>query len=743
MSAANVSLSAPEIRDSRDYEKLEAEIARKALLNLTNEMALALINTSGSPVVFEVKDFCTCLLDEKGEQLSYSSYALLHAGSARVGTRATIAQIRLDKTEIRPGDAWILNDPFKAGSAHQGDIAVLTPVFYESEHLGWCYTSMHVMDVGGSGISGYAPGARTFYEEGLLFPPTRVVTGGKIDSEWERFIRANVRLPGLVMSDIRSMMASNNVGQKKLTEVVRQFGLERFRRYCSINNDLTEAAFRRRIERMRDGVYETTEWVEFDGHGTGEQLFEVRVRLEVDGSDLRFSFSGAPQQPAFINAAEGQVTGNAVSAILTVLCYGDLPFNAGFWRPLHFDLGPPGSIVNAIPPAAMSAGHSEAGFRVAKGVKDVLVQALALSDDPVLRGRVAGQPQDGFAIAGLAGLNQEGDPTIIFLLDSSVGSGGAAQTTGDGQDVYFLTAGTGAGLAQVETHESRQPILFLWRRLLPNSGGAGFQRGGQSIDEAYMLRYSDEVSGSATNSCAQVPPRGYGGGLPASSGDYWPIYGTNAEQLMAGGRAPVHSALTGRITRVPSKCGQLSLARGDALRLLSGGGGGLGDPLLRDPERVARDVRDVYVTEGNANSAYGVILNSDGTVDARATDLKRAEIRTTRIGGPPKCVQSSPASVGIAVVLKTDAAGMHWACGYCGEGFCRADSNWRRAVITKALPVADYYERMGMHVRPRLSAPDVIAAECYCTACAGLLAVEIYPSGFEGFSSPQLRATNG
>lgn len=734
MATENVIEAPDRVAGHGDYDRVSAEILRKGLVNLTNEMALALINTSGSPVVFEVKDFCTCLLDTNGDHLSYSSYALLHAGMAMVGTKATIAQIEREGMEIRPGDAWICNDPINAGAAHQGDISVLTPVFHDGEQLGWCYTSMHVMDVGGTGISGYAPGARVVYDEGLLFPPTRAIVGGRIDPEWERFIANNVRLPAIVISDIRSMMASNNVGQQKLSKVVEQFGLERFREYCEINNDLTEATFRRRIERMRDGVYETSEWVEFDGHGGPDQLLELRCRMEVAGDELRFSFTGVPQAYAFVNANLGSICGCTMSVLLTTLGYGDLPFNAGMWRPLSFDIGEPGTIVNAQVPAAVSNGHCEVGGRVCRAVKDVLVQALSLSDDAELRGRVAGQPQDAFPIAGLAGLNQEDEPTIVFLLDTAVGAGGGAQTINDGQDIYFLTSGTGAGLAQIEIHEARQPILFLWRRLQRNSGGPGELRGGQSLDEAYMLRYSDALSGSATNSCSEVPPRGYGGGHPAGTGDYWPIYETNAEALMEGGTLAVDTALEGRELRVPSKTGQLDLARGDVLRLLSGGGGGLGDPLQRDPARVAEDLRDAYVTPENARVAYGVVLHGDGTVDEEATRRRRAEIRAERIGAEPASEQGRAGSVGVSVVLD----GGEWDCAYCATTLCPSEDNWRDAAVSRETPVAEYFARLEMPVRDRREDPPVMIAERCCPSCAGLLAVEVFPAGFAGFPSPVL-----
>ncbi|MGV0833991.1 hydantoinase B/oxoprolinase family protein [Mycolicibacterium thermoresistibile] len=730
-------VTAPTLLD-QDYDKVAAEIVRRGLLNLTNEMALALINTSGSPVVFEVKDFCTCLLDVEGEHLSYSAYALLHAGASRVGTKATIAQIRADGQEIRPGDAWILNDPFDAGSAHQGDVAVVTPVFYGERHLGWCFTSMHVSDIGGTGVSGYAPSARVVYDEGLLLPPTRMVTGGRIDPEWERFLRVNVRMPNLVMSDIRSMMAANNVGQEKLVKVVEQYGLERFLQYCEINADLTERELRRRIRGMRDGVYESTNWIELDGEGRSEQLLELRTRLVVDDGDLYFSFSGVPQALAFVNANEGQVIGNVMAVILTVLGYGDLPFNAGMWRPLHFDMGDPGSIVNAVPPAAMSNGHTEAGFRVAKNCKDVLVQALSLSDDPQLRSRVAGTPHDGFPIAGLTGLNQFGEPTIVFLLDNAVGAGGGAQTTGDGQDVYFLSSGTGAGLAQIETHESRQPVLFLWRRLQRNSGGPGQNRGGQSLEEAFLLHSSDGVSGSATNSCSWIPSLGAGGGLPGSTGDYWPIYEANATTLLEAGRAPVDTVLEGQPQRVPLKTGQLGLGRGDVLRLLSGGGGGLGDPLLRDPDRVAADLRDDYITAANALAAYGVVVTEDGEVDHEATRQARADRRRQRLGKEPEREQGRPAAIGIAVETDGSATAESWRCAYCHTGLGPVTANWRDAAVATTRPAADYFASLEMTVRSRSEDPAIMVAERCCPGCAGLLTVEVFPADFAGFPSPRI-----
>ena len=230
---------------------------------------------------------------------------------------------------------------------HQGDVSIIMPTFYGDEHLGWCFANMHVLDVGGVGISGYAPGAHDVWQEGMRFPPIRIIKDGRIDPEWEHYIAANVRAPGAVLNDIRSMIASNNTANAKLDQIIGEFGLENHKQYCEINKDLTEQVLRERISRMPDGVYETVDWNEFDGHDGPDRLLELRLRLEVDGSDLRFFYTGVPQIDAFVNSTEGPMFGQAMTGLMTLMVYGDLPVNGGLWRPITVDIGEPGTIVNS------------------------------------------------------------------------------------------------------------------------------------------------------------------------------------------------------------------------------------------------------------------------------------------------------------------------------------------------------------------------------------------------------------
>lgn len=722
-----------------EYDPIAVEIHRKALENLTAEAALAMVHTSGSPTATYSKDFSTCFLDAEGEQLGFASYILAHSASSWLGTRKVIEHLRAVSENPQPGDGWIVNDPYVGGALHQGDVGVITPTFFEGMHAGWAFANMHVADVGGSGVSGFAPEARSVYEEGMRFPLLRVIRGGRLDPEWERCIEANVRSSSVVLNDIRGMIAANNVAQIKQAALIGRFGLERHREYCEITKQLTEDLLRRRISGMLDGTYESVDWVEYDGHGR-DRLLLIRCRMTVVGSDLCFDFEAAPQIDGYVNACEGAVFGCVMTSILTTLAYGDLPFNAGMWRPISISLGEPGTIVNAVPPAPVSSAHGETGGRVVKLVKDLLTQALSLSEEPALRARVAGQAQDGSPTAGLFGMNQFGRQSIVFHMDMATGKGGGAQSFMDGQDCYGGTMMAGCGLPDVEAHEANDPVVFLWRRIDSNSGGPGMFRGGQGIDQAYVLYYGEELSGFVATLVSQVPPIGAGGGLVASASAVIPIRNSNIDELIAQARQPVAENLKGTVEKIPNKVGHFTIYRGDVMRFRAGGGGGVGDPLLRDPDLVARDVRDGYITEQNAWSAYGVILDEHGEPLPHATDEQRRAIRTERVGRTPPLELRAPADVGISLVcpgpLKAE-----WVCASCGTSLCDARDDWKRTgTVLRSDRISRRLEEWDMRVRDRANPPSVLLREYFCPGCAMCLGMDVTTEDVE-IPVPRLVAT--
>jgi N-methylhydantoinase B len=366
-------------------------------------------------------------------------------------------------------------------------------------------------------------------------------------------------------------------------------------------------------------------------------------------------------------------------------------------------------------------------MRACKLAKDVICQALALSDDPVLRSRLAGQHQDGFPGNALFGNNQHGGVSVVFYPDNAIGSGGGGQTINDGQDAYGLTCTTGGGIPDIENHEGADPVLFLWRRLVANSGGPGQMRGGQSLDQAYAIHYSDGMAGPCFNACAQVPPHGVGGGYPGSAGTFHPVRESNVSELIEQGILPNRERLKGRAERVRSKLTHIVLARGDVFVATAGGGAGLGDPLLREPAKVVNDIVSGYVTEEHARQIYGVIVTGDQALDADATEKRREEIRRERIGGEPSKPLTAPPAIGVS--LHRD--GSRWSCASCDEHLAEADGNWRDGAVVVETPIAERYEQLEMIVRDRLEDPRVVVREHFCPVCAASLGVDVATEDLE------------
>lgn len=715
---------------SLTHDVITTEVHRKALENLTNEMGIALLRTSGSPVVVDAKDFSTCLMDRTPEHLGFAAYVLFHLGTSLVGTERIVDLVAKSGQELRPGDGWIINDPIAGGAAHQGDVAVIMPMFYSGQHLGWGFVNMHVLDIGGAGLSGIAPDAHDVYGEGLRFSAVRAIRDGVIEPEWEAFISDNVRAAGPVLNDLRSMIAANNVGNRKLNEIVDSFGLEAHEEYCRINKDLTEEVLRGRIEKLPDGAYEAVEWNEFDGHGLNE-LQEMGLRMEISGSEMKLEFSGVPQSGGFVNTGKGSIWGQAATALLTTLAYGDMPVNGGLWRPLTIDLGEPGTVVNATVPAPVSYGHAEVGMRACKLVKDVLNQSLSLSSDPVLRGRVAGKGNDAPLVSALYGSNQHDTVSVVIYLDNPVGIGGPAQPDQDGQDAYGCTSMTGCGLSDLESHEGADPLLFLWREVVSNSGGPGQFRGGQGLEQGFCMAYTDQMAGPVINVCAHVPPSGFGGAFPAGTSSHYILRESNVRELLAEGKLGTKEVLQGRREDLANKVGHVRLDRDDVYIMVSGGGSGLGDPLLRDVDRVRADVVARYVTAEHAAAVYGVILANDRSIDPAATADRRREIREQRISGTPKKDLQAPRDVGVAVL--TD--GSAWSCGSCGGAL---GSTWREGAVVIENEIAARFGELDMYVRPRPEKPMIVLREHYCPACAAALGADVLSEGAPGPAAPVL-----
>ena len=245
-------------------------------------------------------------------------------------------------------------------------------------------------------------------------------------------------------------------------------------------------------------------------------------------------------------------------------------------------------------------------------------------------------------------------------------------------------------------------------------------RGGQSLDQAYAIHYSDKMAGPGFNACAQVPPHGAGGGYPGCAGTFYPVRESNVAELLDQGILPTMERLEGRTEVVRSKVTHLDLKRGDVFVATAGGGAGIGDPLLRPVDKVAADVVNGYVTAEHAQLIYGVVMDGEAA-DAAATESRRAEIRRERIGSEPSKHAELTPSTGIS--LRRDDHS--WLCVSCDEALAPADGNWRTGAVLREQPIADRYEELGMLVRDRTESPRVTIREYFCPGCAASLGVDV------------------
>ena len=242
-----------------DYDVIAAEVHRKAMQNVTNEMGITLVRTSGSPIVTSSKDFSTCLMDTTPEHLAFASYVLFHVGSSLVGTQVDHGPGR--RHDLRPGDGWIVNDPHSAGAMHQGDVSVIMPTFYERRaHRLELREHARRSTSAASASPATRPAPTTCGRRACASRRSGSSRTARSTQQWEHYIAANVRAPGEVLNDIRSMIAANNTASRKLTRSSTSTASSATASTARSTRTSPSRCMRERISKMPDGVYESADW---------------------------------------------------------------------------------------------------------------------------------------------------------------------------------------------------------------------------------------------------------------------------------------------------------------------------------------------------------------------------------------------------------------------------------------------------------------------------------------------------
>jgi len=574
-------------------DPVTTEVIRGCMESVTDEMQATIIKTAHSQLICEARDATCAIFDREGRTVAQASSMPIHLGVlAELGHRFSA---KYPAGVAKPGDLYITNDPY-GGGTHMPDIAISAPVFCKDELVGYVSTMAHHKDIGGLFPASVSVKARDIHAEGLRLPMIRIATGGVMNNDLMTVIEACSRTPQSFHGDLGAQIAACNTGVRRYAELFTRWPIEIIYDSMSALMDYSERITRQEIEKIPDGDYFFEDWLDDDAVTPASGPIRIAVTMSVKGDEIVFDFEGTGKQvESSINNVLAS-TASVVYYIVRTLTGDTVPNNDGCYRPITVR-APLGSIVNCAYPAAV-ASRGLSLLRIEDVVNGVMGRALP--------DRMTAAHSGQYNMVGVAGINPSSGERMIGHLGGPVMGGHGARLSKDGMDVNSHGC-TNGSIVAMEIGESRYPMLFNKLQLWENSGGAGRSRGG--------LGYCAEVewlSGEATVTFRRerMKVRSWG--------------------LDGGGSAPLGRtefvALDGDTTNLPGKT-ELAIKAGERLRYWIPGGGGHGNPMTRDPDRVLDDVLNGRVSIESAREDYGVIVQNE-TVDFEATqNLRESKLK--------------------------------------------------------------------------------------------------------------------
>jgi N-methylhydantoinase B len=570
-----------------EIDPITFAVIKNGLDAIVDEMAYDVIRTARSEIVKDVMDYSAAICDTDGNMIAQAKTVALHLGAVPEAMGVVLEQYG---DGLVPGDAVILNDPYQGGM-HLPDIFMFMPIFDANENLqGFSVVICHHTDVGGRVAGSNASDSTEIFQEGLRIPALKLFEAGVPNDTLFKMIDINVRLPDRVIGDLKAQFAACRTGARELGKMFDRYGAEMTSTYFAELLDYAERMTRAEIAAWPDGTYSFTDYIDDDGFN--DEPLPIAVAITVHGDSVTVDFEGsAPQVPAALNSTKSYT--NSCSYLSVRCCLkGDIPNNAGVFRAINVTT-PDASIVNPKLPAAVAA-RALTGYRIV----DAMFGALA----QIVPDRVPAAGEGGNTVVCLGGYREDGAPFII--VDMICGAWGGRP---DKDGIEAITnPSQNLSNTPVETMESQHPVRVEEYALVADSCGAGKWRGGLGVARSYRL-LAPEAGLQLRADRMKILPYGLAGGGPATGA-------INEITTNAG----EHIDLPSKINR--------RMAQGDLVRHVQPGGGGFGDPLTRDPARVARDVWNTKVSAAYAREHHRVVVDPDtGVLDAVATTALRAQ----------------------------------------------------------------------------------------------------------------------
>jgi N-methylhydantoinase B/oxoprolinase/acetone carboxylase alpha subunit len=516
-------------------DPIELELFRSLFVSIAEEMGAVLRKTSYSANIKERRDYSCAIYDSAGDTVAMGDHMPVHLGAMPLSVRAA-----LDAFTLRPGDVALVNDPF-AGGTHLPDITTISGVFLKGDKRASYYVASraHHADVGGMS-PGSMPMAREIYQEGIRIPPILLARRGQLDRDLLRLILANVRTPEEREGDLRAQLMANARGERRLREVTAKYGAAVVRANMRELQDYSERMMRAAIRKLPDGRYRFEDFL--DNDGLSRERVRIAVAITIDGDCARVDFTGSSPQAAGPVNANYAIAVSATSYVFRCLVAEDVPYTAGLGRPLRV-IAPDGTVVNALPPAAMAAGNVETAQRIT----DTLLGALAQAAPERIPSASSGT-MNNLSLGGFDPIRSRS-----FAYYETIAGGMGASAAGAGESAIH-THMTNSWNTPVEALENQYPLRIRRYQIRRGSGGRGRHAGGDGLIREMEFLAPCEVT--ILSDRRATGPYGLAGG--------------------GAGRPGRNSLLRGGASRSVAAKARFDARAGDTLRIETPGGGGWG-----------------------------------------------------------------------------------------------------------------------------------------------------------------------
>ena len=588
---------------SKELDPVTLQVVGGALHSIAEQMGNVLYRMSYSSIIRESQDLGAGLFDTDYNTLCESDSTPMHIGSLPGYLRGIEPTVNLQ--DWKPGDCVIHNHPYK-GASHSPDIAIVMPVFFDGELVGFSANTAHHVDIGAA-TPGLIIDVPDVWAEGMLLDGVKLYHEGVRNEGLWKYIRDNTRVPGLVMGDLEAQIASAELGVRRFEELIAKYGKDTVIQATKQLMDYTERRMRAEIAKIPDGEYVAEGFLDDDGRDRETRLpIKVCVRIKGDSAEIDLTGS-SPQVPTAFNVPFDGSTKVAAFFVFramlldTYTATDDIPANEGSFRPISV-IAPKGCIFNPIAPAA-----AEARFCQIQRMSDLVIKALA----PVIPDKVTAGNAATLSFAAYSGVRPNGE-YWVFLEVNEAAMGGRPASDGPDTVEELMRNTRNNPLEDLGMHLPLICDRYEVRDDVPPGagkfrGGSGVVKSQRYLTPGFMTHESDRHEDAP-----------------------WGVFGGKEGAV---GKMEIHNIKSGKTRQEYSKFSGMRTEIGDVVSYFSPSGGGYGDPLERSADKVLDDVLDGFITADHARTSYGVVLKEvdDGygwVLDQAATESLRAAMKT-------------------------------------------------------------------------------------------------------------------